>query len=353
MDGYSIVYQSRTQSGIAQGTATRNEPPIFSVVITTYRRPDFLAHAVESVLDQDFTDYELWVVDDDPTDTRGDAGGGDAGAVEAVVGQYPGYPITLVRHAQNRGISAARNTGLQIARGRYIVFLDDDDRFAPTFLSRAYRALRNAPASVGFAFMGRKIFQWDGEQYVAAKEYSFGYTEEVVLPGKAYLEHSIGGGSGLILSAQCAREIQHFNPNLAAEEDVEFLLRAALQFDYLVIPDYLHFVYNHAQTQATKNIRKVIEGKEFVTQTYSEYFSNRILANHYRQTARLYAVLGERSASRRAIMQAIRLAPLAYKNWVFFVLLELKDFLPTRFRQWFLAGSRQRRGVAFRAKVKK
>lgn len=319
--------------------------PFFSVVITTYKRPDFLKRALESVVRQDFSDFEIWVIDDDPA-------GADTGGVDAVVEQYSNPAIRLVRHPQNRGTSGARNTGLQVARGQYIVFLDDDDEIAPTFLSRAYGALCNAPKSVGFAFVGRKVFQWDGEKYVVINEYAFNYQGEVVLPGKTYLERTIGGGSGLILSAECARTIQHFNTDLAAEEDIEFLLRAALHFDYLVISDYLHFVYNHPAPQATKNLRKVVEGKEYITNTYHSHFSDRVLAVRYRHTARLYAMLGETSASRGAMKRALRHAPLDYRNWAFLVLLELKDFLPTGLHEWFFMSNRQRHNASVGGRVK-
>jgi glycosyltransferase involved in cell wall biosynthesis len=89
--------------------------PKVSVVIPTYNRPSMLKEAVDSVLTQDFEDFELIVVDDGSTD-------GTAEEIERYGGR-----VKLIQHSENRGVSAARNKGLLHARGKYIAFLDSDD----------------------------------------------------------------------------------------------------------------------------------------------------------------------------------------------------------------------------------
>lgn len=89
--------------------------PKVSVVIPTYNRLQMVKEAVESVLAQDFEDFELIVVDDGSTD----------GTAEAIR-EYGGR-VRLIEHPHNRGVSAARNTGILHSRGKYIAFLDSDD----------------------------------------------------------------------------------------------------------------------------------------------------------------------------------------------------------------------------------
>ncbi|MCX8117420.1 MAG: glycosyltransferase [Desulfobacterota bacterium] len=89
--------------------------PKVSVIIPTYNRWPMVREAIDSVLAQDFDDFELIVVDDGSSD----------GTSEALK-EY-GRRIRVVGHVQNRGVSAARNTGLRHARGKYIAFLDSDD----------------------------------------------------------------------------------------------------------------------------------------------------------------------------------------------------------------------------------
>jgi len=107
-------------------------PPTFSVIVPTYRRPDLLAEAVTSVLAQTRDDWECLVVDDgggldlDPDDPR----------------------IRVLHRAQPGGPAAARNTGVQAARGRWLTFLDDDDRYTPRRLELAAAGLARAPVAV-------------------------------------------------------------------------------------------------------------------------------------------------------------------------------------------------------------
>ncbi|MGQ9637959.1 MAG: glycosyltransferase family 2 protein [Thermodesulfobacteriota bacterium] len=89
--------------------------PKVSVIIPTYNRFSMVKEAIDSVLAQDFEDFELIVVDDGSTD----------GTFEALRGY--GEKIKLLQHAQNRGVSAARNTGILRSKGKYIAFLDSDD----------------------------------------------------------------------------------------------------------------------------------------------------------------------------------------------------------------------------------
>jgi glycosyltransferase involved in cell wall biosynthesis len=89
--------------------------PKVSVIIPTYNRRTMLKEAVDSILDQDFEDFELIVVDDGSTD----------GTAEEIK-RYGGR-IRLLQHSENRGVSAARNKGILHAKGKYIAFLDSDD----------------------------------------------------------------------------------------------------------------------------------------------------------------------------------------------------------------------------------
>ena len=96
--------------------------PCVSVIIPTYNRWSMLREAVESVLAQTFTDFELIVVDDGSTD-------------ESEVKLHRlGAPIRVIRQPR-RGVAAARNLGVSAANGRYLAFLDSDDLWLPEKLA--------------------------------------------------------------------------------------------------------------------------------------------------------------------------------------------------------------------------
>lgn len=107
------------------------EPNRISVIITTYNHAHYLPQAIESVLQQDYKNFELVVVDDGSTDNTKD-----------VVKQFPEAKYF---YQPNAGLSAARNTGADKSTGDYIVFLDADDWFLEGAFRESVAALKANP----------------------------------------------------------------------------------------------------------------------------------------------------------------------------------------------------------------
>lgn len=109
-----------------------------SVIIPAFNQADYLASAIQSVLDQTYPAYEILVIDDGSTDRTRD-----------VVRRFLDPSIQYV-YQENRGLAAARNTGLRLATGDYISFLDADDLFLPEKIDLLVSALESHPGA-GFA----------------------------------------------------------------------------------------------------------------------------------------------------------------------------------------------------------
>ncbi len=92
-------------------------PPTISIIIPTYNSARYLPEAIDSILQQSYPHYEIIVVDDGSTDNT-----------PAVLGSYQ-HPIRYV-YQENQGVAAARNTGLSLAQGEFVLFLDADDYLA-------------------------------------------------------------------------------------------------------------------------------------------------------------------------------------------------------------------------------
>jgi glycosyltransferase involved in cell wall biosynthesis len=114
---------------------TKKEKPFVSVIIPTYNRGWILTEAIDSVLAQDYLDYELIVVDDGSTDNT-----------REILDTY-GQDIIVLRQANN-GVSAARNRGIAEAGGQLVAFLDSDDLWLPRKLSRQVDFFKFNPAAV-------------------------------------------------------------------------------------------------------------------------------------------------------------------------------------------------------------
>jgi hypothetical protein len=123
--------------------------PTVSVVIPTHNRSQYLRQAVDSVLAQSYADFEVIVVDDGSSD--------DTRAIVC------GFTDARVRYSyqSNAGRCAARNAGIQLARGDYVSFLDDDDLFLCNKLSSHVRALGEHP-DVGLVTGGWRCIDAQG-----------------------------------------------------------------------------------------------------------------------------------------------------------------------------------------------
>jgi O-antigen biosynthesis protein len=89
--------------------------PLVSIIITTYNRPELLPKAIRSVIDQSYKNWELIVVNDHGTD------------VKDIIDGFEDNRIKYINKEKNSGLGSARNTGLEIVKGKYCNFLDDDD----------------------------------------------------------------------------------------------------------------------------------------------------------------------------------------------------------------------------------
>jgi len=104
---------------------------LVSVIIPCYNQAHFLREAIESVLSQIYQNFEIVVIDDGSTDETPN-----------IAGQYP--QVRYIKQT-NQGLAAARNAGLQASRGRYLVFLDADDRLLPNALRAGLQCFEEHP----------------------------------------------------------------------------------------------------------------------------------------------------------------------------------------------------------------
>ncbi len=105
--------------------------PYFSVIIPTYNRANFIEKTIESVLNQTYQNFEIIVVDDGSTDNT-------LGVLE----QYKNNNKIHVHHQKNAERGAARNKGISLAKGEYVIFLDSDDLFLEHYLELLFKKIK-------------------------------------------------------------------------------------------------------------------------------------------------------------------------------------------------------------------
>lgn len=112
--------------------------PLISIIMPTYNAARYLARAIESVQAQEYTHWELLIVDDGSLDATSD-----------VLISYLNDPrIRLYRHPTNQGVAAARNTGIDASQGEYIACIDADDEWHPRKLSLQINAMEQTGAQL-------------------------------------------------------------------------------------------------------------------------------------------------------------------------------------------------------------
>ena len=184
--------------------------PLFSVVIPVYNRALLLREALRSVLAQTEQDFEIVVVDDGSSDDP------ESAAKEL------GDPRVVFLRQENKGGGAARNAGIDRARGRLIAFLDSDDRYLPHHLATMRRLLERAPGTVGYA---RIVVDRGGGRSTLKPPRAVREGEDMatyLLCDRGFLPTST-----MVGEAALVRKVR-FHESLPAAEDTDFAIRAAL-----------------------------------------------------------------------------------------------------------------------------
>ena len=112
-----------------------------SVIIPIYKVEKFIERCVRSLMEQTLKEVEYIFVDDATPDKSIDV-------LESCLAQYPERKATILKHPQNQGLPAARNTGLALATGEYVFHCDSDDYVEPTMLEELYNAAQKNNADI-------------------------------------------------------------------------------------------------------------------------------------------------------------------------------------------------------------
>ena len=189
----------------------RLNKPLVTVIIPTYNRGWIIHEAIDSVLDQDFNDYELIVVDD----------GSEDNTLEIL--EAYGKAIKVLQQG-NRGVSAARNRGIEEATGRLIAFLDSDDLWLPKKLSTQVKFFENnADALIN---QTQEIWNRNGLR-VNPKKRHHKFSGMIF---ERSLELCLVSPSAVMIAKDLFDTVGVFDENLPACEDYDLWLRISCRY---------------------------------------------------------------------------------------------------------------------------
>jgi O-antigen biosynthesis protein len=199
------------------------DKPLVSVIVPTYNRPDMLGETLQSILRQTYPNIEILVVN-------------DAGAsVEGVIASLdPGVRIRYLQHDRNRGLAAARNTGIRAARGMYIAYLDDDDVYYPDHIETLVRFLETSEYSVAYtdAYRAHQLIRSTNHYEITQRDlpYSFDFDSN-----KFLFENYIPVLC-LMHRKKCLDTVGLFDEALKRTEDWDLWIRMSRQYSFAHIP---------------------------------------------------------------------------------------------------------------------
>lgn len=264
--------------------------PLVSAAIATYRRPDVLPRAIHSVLEQTVADVEVVVVDDEPSEVT-----------RAVVESFGLPNVRYVAHETNKGLAAARNTGVREARGEFVGFLDDDDEWAPEKVERQLEAMRRHGGNVVVTCFERWIRPSGRER-----------TRAIRLDGDVHrtlLDTDMVLMQTLLLPRRAIEEVGWFDEALTNYMDMDMAIRLSRRFRFVTVPQPL-FIGHETPGSLSRNEANRIRALERILDKYPEYRNDRRLRSRWiYRLARKHAALGDSGAWRRRMLEALRLNP--------------------------------------------
>ena len=218
--------------------------PFFSVVVPVYNRAQVLARTLRSILAQSEQDFEIIVVDDGSTDDP-----------QRVMNAIADPRIRLVRR-ENGGGGAARNTGIDLARGRFIAPLDSDDEFLPHHLETMRGLLQDTTDTVGY---GRVLVDRGGSRIFVKPPRAIGPGEHMA----TYLmcDRGFVPTITVVVPTELAKHVR-YHENLRCSEDSDFALRLYLAGAKFVMAEppggIWHDVYDPGRAAAGRDVLYLI-----------------------------------------------------------------------------------------------
>lgn len=261
---------------------------LVSVIITTYKGENNICRAVESVLNQTYKNIEVIVVDDNGKGTIHQIGTEKALEKYIVSGL-----IYYVPHDVNKNGSAARNTGVQNAKGKYICLLDDDDQFLPTKIDLQVNRFLELPEDYGMVYCSFHVFEANnfGKDVIAT------YDGDVTIPlllGKMRIASSL-----LMIKKEAYEKLGGFDPSFKRHQDWEFIVRFCQIYKVAYVRDVCLNKYmlerNTPKTgELTEKYRLYYLKKMMPIICQFDYnIQNQVFSHFYLEIAKTYLICNE------------------------------------------------------------
>ena len=314
--------------------------PLVSVITAAYNVGPFIETAIQSVLNQTFTDLELIVVNDGSTDD---------GPRKIAAFQHPRLRVI---HQPNRGSAEARNAGVAIARGQYLAFLDGDDAWEPRKLELQL-AIHASHPETDLSYTLSHLMNEAGKVIGVMS----GDVDGPVSFLDLLRENRTRNGSCVMLRAAAIREAGGFDPTLRSSVDYDCWLRIALlrPNNVLCLARPLTY-YRRRKGQITSDWRRMRASQTMMFDRYEQFAPQHLWVRTRAESdrCRYYAFLayeeGAYGEAMRLLGEGFRKAPAAFlrdsRSWTMGAAILTGALLPGSIHRWV-----ERSALAVRARI--
>ncbi len=263
--------------------------PEITVAILTYNRVKYLTPAIESVLKQTFTDFELLILDNSSTDNT-----------ESLVKSFSDQRIRYIKHPPvSPGV--ARNIGLENAKGKYVGYLDDDDIWLPEKLASQLAAFQSSPETTALVYGGYIKFDDTGRE--------FG-THNADLNGKIlkqllWSDPFTGSASNPLMRTDVMRSLGGYDPACLTSEDWEFYLRLADKYEIQSVPQIVLKIRHHTGARLGDRLDAARSVEENVLKMFGSKMGRRLRSYYLQKIGGKLIRTGKKSEGRKKVIQAV------------------------------------------------
>jgi len=289
---------------------------IVSVIIPTYNRAEMVKRAIKSVFKQTYKNFEVIIVDDGSTDNT-----------EAVIQKMRerNRRTRYIKHKKNRGGTAARNTGIKNARGKYIAFLDSDDEWLPEKLEKQMKMLQGSPTEVGVNYSalwkirGNKRFYFPSPKIFACD----GYIHNIILEGNSYI-----GTPCSLVKKQVFEKVGMFDEKLAACQETELWIRVSKYYHFQFIDEPLVISYTEKDSVSANYDARSKAYKIIFKKHYRKFEANKkAKANILFNIGNNLCQIGKTKEGKKYLEMSVKLMPQKLEYLIAFILASMGKYI--------------------------
>jgi glycosyltransferase involved in cell wall biosynthesis len=271
---------------------------LFSIIIPSFNRAHILPQALNSVLKQTYTNWELLLVDDGSTDTT-----------ETIISEFQEERIHYLKK-QNGGVCSARNYGVPHAKGDYIVFLDSDDSVSENWLHNFNESfLKNKNADIICGGLERINLKTNESIFVEPSNHGNGANGwSVVIPGSFTVSKNFLVASGL------------YDETLKYGENTELFFRFEKNKPVVAYTNSFDLKYYPSEDGGSKNLMNMIDSNKIILEKHDDWLSDKMKYTYNQIIAVNYTRFGDQKNAAHHFRKAIKYNPFKFGTYIRFLI---------------------------------